>query len=682
MVESEGVEICGWEKENKKYEMKIFKTYTGNAMLNNALMTIESLGNLKNVSEITPDILLQLYKEKGLLKLNKRLKSYTMLFTKNGPLHNDKANGDKTYEALFKTIISSFENEGDKRCEISGLKFNSSFNIIFEKALKSIGIAEKEIKKKDTKLSRTWFPLIGGLGSDAQALPQAKFTIQIHPICIAIMQFLPLSSLLYKGGILLIDSSNFEFAKTFVAENQKELEKRIQATKSTDSVENIKDFSKGNYLLKALKILESKEDFEEAYSDLNLWSFSNSGTGASCEIERIPNSLIQKLIHLKRNPEIRQELLDILNINQRGYSFLNSFEDNAEWGLLYPNVFGSGKKKVEYTGVSVPFLEAYFKETGNNKKTEYAKYIAYLVDKYKSKSFEKYLSDSSAWNEKDYRIDLYTVLVEATKNGEWSLDNHLQIIDDTDQLPIKNTFYKIQKLVHFYYQNKVYTDKLPAYPNMATNVKNVCEWLIALIQKDENNTRLIKDLTSAQNYTSVGFGGLLLRNYELLSVDLITIVKALYNVNFILARAGLNELLRIFFNQSKQAIFEIAKLKLSPNLKLDIAIEKWFDDFEKFANDYQAYYFNKYESKGKILKLVQGISLENSPFLYWFREAIEKTNDFLNLKHVNTPGTWSDVILYSPQGEFSLSFAKFAIKFSMLKNHQLSFNQQIHNLIS
>ena len=186
--------------------MRIFESYTGNAMLNNALMTIEALGNLSSVSEITPDILLHLYNEKELLRLNKRLKSYTMLFTKNGPLHNDKAKGDKIYDALMKTIFKSFESEGEKICEISGLKFNVTFNTVYENALKSIDIPENEINKKDTTIGRTWFPLIGGLGSDAQALPQAKFTVQIHPICIAILQFLPLSSLLYKGGILLIDS--------------------------------------------------------------------------------------------------------------------------------------------------------------------------------------------------------------------------------------------------------------------------------------------------------------------------------------------------------------------------------------------------------------------------------------------------------------------------------------------
>ena len=36
--------------------MIIFQTYTGNAMLNNALMTIEALAELENVQAITPTI--------------------------------------------------------------------------------------------------------------------------------------------------------------------------------------------------------------------------------------------------------------------------------------------------------------------------------------------------------------------------------------------------------------------------------------------------------------------------------------------------------------------------------------------------------------------------------------------------------------------------------------------------
>lgn len=336
--------------------VKIFETYTGNAMLNNALMTIEALSKLDNVSKITPDTLLKLYKEKALLSMNRRLKSYTMLFTKNGPLHNDRTSGEKVYDSLIKTIIESFESEGDRICEISGLRFSAPFEKIYAEALRKIGLSDKDIQKKDISINRGWFPLIGGLGSDAQALPQAKFAVKIHPICVAIMQFLPLSALLYKGGILLIDSSNFEFARDFVEGNVKEIEKRIQATSSKDSIENIKDFAKGNYLLKAISILEDKE-MEDEYSDLNLWSFSNLGTGARCEIERVPNSLIKKLIRMKQNPRISNELKRILG--QDAHRFLEDLENNQEWYLLYPNVFGAGKNKGDYEGASVAFLEAY-----------------------------------------------------------------------------------------------------------------------------------------------------------------------------------------------------------------------------------------------------------------------------------------------------------------------------------
>ncbi|MDP1844673.1 MAG: hypothetical protein Q8K64_14755 [Sediminibacterium sp.] len=662
--------------------MSIFENYTGNAMLNNALMTIEALGDYKNVSEITPDVLLRLYNDKGLLKINKRLKSYTMLFTKNGPLHNDKANGDKTYDALFKTIINNFENEGDKTCEISGLKFNTTFKTVFEIALKSIGIPKREIQKKDTNLSRTWFPLIGGLGSDAQALPQAKFTIQIHPVCVVILQFLPLSSLLYKGGILLIDSSNFEFAKTFVADNQKELEKRIQVIKSTESIENVRDFSKGSYLLKALKILQEKEE-EETYSDLNLWSFSNSGTGASCEIDRIPNSLMQKLINLKRySPTVRKELEEILSNSQSAFSFLNDLEDNKEWWLLYPNVFGSGKKRTEYNGVSVEFLESYFREIGNTRKIEYARYLSYLINKYKSKSFEKYLSDTSAWNEKDYRIDLYAVLVEAAKNNEWTINHQIQIIDDADQLPIKNVFYKMHKLTHFYYQKKVFSSKLPTLTNIISAAGNVCEWLITLIQKDSNRNKLIRDLTNTQSYSSVSYSGLLLRSYQSYSLNLTAITKALYDENLFLSKNGLNDFLRIFFNQPEQEIFDKIKLYLPEKMSLDSRTVNWFGDIEKFSIEYLNYYFNKYKSKAKTLRLILDIPLESSPFLYWFKDAVDKTNAFLNTENTNTQTRWTDTLLYNPDGEFALSFVKFAIKFSLLKQYQFSYSKQEDTLIS
>lgn len=648
--------------------MKIFETYTGNAMLNNALMTVEALADLQSVDEITPKLLIEHYERVDLKSLNKRLKSYTMLFTKNGPLHNDKANGDKVYDSLLKTILTSYEDEGSRICEVSGLKFSRTFEQLYKDALKKVGFSEKEIRGKDITLNRGWFPLIGGLGSDAQALPQAKFSVQVHPICIAILQFLPLSSLLYNGGILLIDSSNFDFAKNYVRDNQKLLWEKIKTTPVNEPIENVRDFNKGHYVLKAIEILEKKEAYEETYSDLNLWSFSNSGTGASCSIDRVPNSLIRKLITMDKNSKIGTELKSILNNIKSSSSFLDDLEANKEWWLLFPNKFKDGKKEVEYKGVSVDFLEAYFEVTSNRKITEYAKYVAGLIDRYKTKSFEKYLSKYDAWNENEYKIDLYVILIAATEKGEWSLLHHIQILDDKNLLPVKNTYYQLHKLIHFYYQQKYFGNILPDASNKSSAVLEACNWLITLIKKDINQNKIIERLTDKNEYISVSYAEILIRAVQSSDISLEDIATILYNEDFKPFHYGANELLRIFFAQKEQIYTPIEKPKVKYSTDIQRA-RQWFSKMQEFAADYQQYYYEKYKHREtgdlpiiKFKKLVNYISLETSKFLQWLNEALENTNEFIE-ENGGIKNKWTEEdLLYNPDGEKALSFSKLTIK--------------------
>ncbi len=659
--------------------MIIFKTYTGNALLNNALMTIEAIGKLKNVFEITPALILELYQKEGLKSLNQRLKSYTMLFTKNGPLKNDATNGEKIYDQLFKHFTENVELEGEKQCEISGLRFSKTFEQLFMETLSNIGLSNKEIEKKDTTINRTWFPLIGGLGSDAQALPQAKFSVQIHPFIIPVLQFLPLSAVLYKGGVLLVDSANFEFSREFIARNVKDVKQRIATTQEGDPIENLKDYAKGNYLLRAIKILEERvEDYEDDYTDLNLWSFSNSGTGASCEIERVPNSLLQKVFRLKKDVTVRGELEQTLSSSETAYRFLEALENNQEWYGLYPNVYGSGAKKVESNGVSVPFLEAYFKEINSPQKTEYAKYLAFLVEKYKTESFAKYLPKKDAWRDQNFKTDLYSVLVKATENGEWSLAHQLEILDDPDAVPVKNNVYGILKITHYYYYKKVFSEKLPEISQPVSETKNITDWLIALIQADARKENLVKSLTNSQTVAGTGYTQLFYRASQKPEVDLETVFYALNNEQFKSARYGLNELLRLFFSQPEQEEIGLFYLEKRESWQLEKNTRKWFGQFAEFAADYQRYYFHKYGNPetgskpfGKFLKLTEGISEDGSHFLTWFYEALENTNQFLIDQELVTKEKWTDSLLYAPNGEYMQSFARMAIKLSLLKNIQI-----------
>jgi hypothetical protein len=660
--------------------MRLFNTYTGNAMLNNALMTVEALAKLKKVAEISTELLLTLYQQYDLKSVNKRLKSYTMLFTKNGPLYNDPKNGLKVYDTLFKRILKDTTLDGNNVCEISGLKFKQTFEHIFIDALKDIGLSDKEIKKKDTTLNRNWFPLIGGLGSDAQSLPQAKFTVQIHPICIAIMQFLPLSSLLYKGGILLIDSTNFEFARQFVSQNVKVIQERIQSTSVRSPIENFKDYSKGNYLLQAIKILEDKK-LEEEYSDLNLWSFSNSGTGASCEIDRVPNSLIKKLIRMRNSVDINPELVRILTHSTTSYKFLENLENNTEWYGLYPAVFGSGKKKAIYEGVSVRFLEVYLKEINSQQKILYAKYLAYLINKYKTPSFEKYLSKTDAWNEREYRNDLYAVLVEAAKHGEWDIEHHCEILDDPNQLPIKNFFYNIHRITHFYYQNRTFDSMMPGLNKKESQAMQVCKWIISLIENDgKKESYFLRNLTHNQNYAQVNYNELLIRsaNYAFLTIE--KILTVFYDEDLKISWYSINELLRIYYNQKEQGVSELKDVGVASIWETDNNFQYWKNQCWEFVEDYQDYYLDKYTNKqtgkkpfGKFLSQINDIPNDSRGFVNWLDEAVENVNNYLCERDNRSKKKWMyDDLLYNPLGETSITFARFAIKFLLQKQYYFS----------
>lgn len=666
--------------------MKIFESYTGNAMLNNALMTIEALAGLNSVNEITPEVLLQLYKEpiKGnsLISLNLRLKSYTMIFSLNNPLVNPAKKtdlmGQRVYDGILQSIIKNCKTEGEHICEISGLRFHKTFEdyyILEVEKLKDFVKSKKldskkekteltNLDKTDFSLNRCWFPLIGGLGSDAQALPQAKFALKIHPICIVIMQFLPLSSLLYKGGILLIDSSNIKFSRRYIKQNLEVVKQKIELVKETEPIENIKDFAKGNYLNKALELIDEIE-FEEDYSDLNLWSFSNSGTGASCEIDRIPDSLIRKLLNLRSIPTIRLELKQIVENRDVSGGFISSLEDNRDWWGLYP-----AKK---YDGVSVTFFESYYQTIGHTRNTIYAKYIAYLISKYKSKSFDKYLNKSDAYNEDTYKSDLYTVLTKATEDGLWSIEHQLQILDN-QELPIKNSSYGLYKTIHFFYQRLSFNETKPALDTLNSDASNFIKWIIFLIQKDNNSKTIIKRLNDKQEYINVGYNEIFLRSASNHSVSIINIFEALYNLDGSSNRFGLNELLHLFFLQPTSEIYDNnSNLQITYNKVVESYLN-WFKMFEEFSLDYQTYYFDKYENKetgnkpyNKYLNQLTSIPNENTRFLRWLDEAITNTNEFLNKNIEKQEDQWSDSILYNPNGEFSVGFARFALQLSLRK---------------
>jgi hypothetical protein len=650
--------------------MKIFQTYTGNPFLDNSLYTLEALGGC-DIEEINTEKLKKLFLDpyqkghQSLMQLNKRLKSYTMLFTKNGPLHNDKEFGERIYTSLMLGIIEDFENEGQNICELSGLRFDKKFEFFYQEALQKIGYPNDKINGKDKTINRCWFPLIGGLGSDAQALPQAKRAILIHPIWVVVMQFLPLSSVIYKGGILLVDSSNFEFAKLMVEKFVEEIKNRAGSISVGQQIENYKEFAKGNYIQQALLILDKKEDYDDEYTDLNLWSFSNSGTGASCAIDRVPNQLIKKLLAFQKYIYTSNRLNIILNNPKIVNSFLESLETNNDWWGLYAPI---DKDK---TLIESKFLEKYYDLIGKKAKIEFARYIAFLLSSYaeKGKSFAKLIDGKlDAYNDKEYRVEVYKILVKATQESKWSLEHHLNILDNPDSFPVKNTFYQIYKLIHFYYWKKEFRKELLVIGySKETEAKKACEWLISLVQNDKNKEKTIAWLKNQQHYAQVTFTEILLRQVS--NVSMKSILTYLYDDNWNPMRIGLNELLRVFFNEPKPR-----------EIKFDSETGINENPFADFADKYKEYYTQKYpNAETKFERQVMSIPNDNRRFLSWLNNTLQKRNEFY--KENPQDGISSieiEDLLSNSFGERKISFSRFAIKFSLLKitNHSEEISEE------
>lgn len=650
--------------------MTIISHYTGNPMVNNALMTIKALAGLSNVRDITTELLRDMIKKVcyelpySLTTMNLRFKSYTMLFTKNGPLYNDKKMGREVYETLLYKIVDGFESEGDKQCNITGLRYAKTFSDFMLESWMSLGVPEKEAKKKDLTLNRCWFPLLGGLGSDAQSLPMAMRTYNVHPICVVLLQFFPFSAYLYNKGILLIDSTALEFCEDFVEEKVKNLIDKVKEVANTTApIENMKGNSKGNYILEALEVMERcKADCE--YADVNLWSFSNSGAGASCIIDRVPNELLKQLSTLRNRH--RGELEHILTDSLLSSKFLESLSDKKDWEGLYPT------NKNE--GVSVDFFESYWDVIGWEKQTELAKYISGLIMKYKGSKDDAVLSKTDAYKKNDYASLLNRILWRATEKKDWSMSCQLAVLDNPELLPIQYRCSQMYKFVHFYYQKGDFASSFPQIDVKDMMASRFCLKIINLINdaSDHQKGRIIKRIENNDVDSSI-FDELLIDYaweegiYYLypLFYSSETGKKDVY---------GLCALLRLYYKNEEDLSswkdeIDCSVIPIIPDIK------RWLDRINEFVCQYISYRFQGITDGTKSMLLYDKIkrSIPRNDLrsqMLWFYSILQRLSE--NGKD------WNEYdLIYDPWDNYAFRTFLFAFR---LKLNELSSTNFINNL--
>jgi hypothetical protein len=659
--------------------MILFRDYTGSAMLNNALQTIEALAG-QRISTIDADSLLKLFNNPyrdglyTLTRLNKRLKSYTMLFSKNGPLLNDKEFGEAIYTQLIISILSNVENEGPYTCELSGLRFKTTFESFYEQTLRKVEFPISKIAGKDKTVNRCWFPLLGGLGSDAQALPQAKFAPTVHPVCLVVMQFMPLSAVLYKGGILLIDASNEDLSKRLIADHVSLIKSKVTAGSANSSVENIKDFTKGHYLLRALAILADKER-DDTVTSFNLWCFTNSGTGASCEIDRIPSRLINDLRSLYKNPSLRPTLEGILKHTKLQSDFLDSLEGHLDFYGLYPN------KNSE--GVSIRFYESYQCLIGNEARLGYAKYIAHLLGKEEwSKIQHKFLNKTDAPTSDYglYKSMVYEALAGAASRKEWHWAYHISILNSPGKIPVDGTIGRIYRMVHFYYSALSVEDDvaMPDIPDISNQpVGQAVNLFFHVIGEDKRN---YSSRWVGSRYQEGSPLPLLVREgSEFYDLDIV--YALLFDLENRQTAYGLRDILRIYLNYYNDRTLprldiQATNLLPVPNAEQTAYLKKLRD----FANDYITYYRDgRYKGKMDEEKFRQHVLVPMRHDNFQITQWLDTVNKSM-AKEINKLSGQSfasalspEELLYDYTGRYNPSFARFALEYSLNQSyHQLT----------
>ena len=475
-----------------------------------------------------------------------------------------------------------------------------------------------------------------------------------------LLQFLPLSAFIYKKGILLIDSTALEFSEDFVEENVTIIVDKAKEVISTGApIENMKGSFKGHFVLQALKVFD-KVKVDCGNAEVNLWSFSNSGAGANCSIDRIPNDLLKRLSKL-RNLH-RGETENILSNPTISSAFIECLSDKKEWYGLYPSK--------NYDGVSTDFFESYWMVIGRDKQTEMAKYIAGLIAKYKESKDENILSKSDAYDVKkyDYVSLINRVLWRATVEGEWTMMHQLAILDNPEMIPISYKSYSIYKIVHFYYIKQVISNVLPSLEMVRSNAYLLCLKLINLINdaSDYRRNKVINRILEFRygeennNVDPSVFDELFIEDSQ--NEDINSIYPLIYTISGKKNIYGLCALLRLYYKSPT-----LVKLNQDenhvPEVEMDKDNRKWLDNINKFASQYIDYRMQNVSEASKIPELLNKINRSvprNNMHeqLNWFNIILQRMNE--------NGITWNEYdLIYNPSGNFALKTFIFAFRMKL-----------------
>lgn len=325
--------------------------FTGNPFVDTGLSVLvakarEKGWTGKTVQELTPDALRQAIGDgKWLAQANRRLKAFNMVVGNNSPLTNTSSNpslrkanrgrlnpedddGFKAYVSILQGLVTEAtapqQNDGIP-CECCGMRPTT-----------------KVLAANGKEIGREWFPLAGSLGSDAQALPASSRAPRICSLCLLTIQALPLGVTLLHGKLACFQSTSWEMTQLLIEKTYRETQAMLSSIAGAEKV--AASGAKGGTTPTALRLLDLFGDLQvnrrmlelPAHVTMNVWLFSNSGTGADCDLIEIPNNALVFLWEAARRYRAEVEGMLRRESKKPEYQLLECIRRQRDYDPLYP----------------------------------------------------------------------------------------------------------------------------------------------------------------------------------------------------------------------------------------------------------------------------------------------------------------------------------------------------------
>lgn len=324
---------------------------TGNPFVDTGLAVLASLAGLEDVRELTVEAVKQVHGDGSTIAgWNSRLKSFTMIFTKNSLLSNPAIKDAGKRALIYRAVLSGLAAKiGDEeiscRCEACGNRRSLDLGALCRGQL-----GETRNKGQSRVVGRDWFPLSGSLGSEAQALPAASRPVHLCAKCLFAVHYLPLGLLLLEGSLAVFQCSSIDFWYELVRDIFSEVHSRVTAGiyETIGAKEGSRAFIRR--LMGLFEKLQSSSRFGDipAGAALQTWRFANSGTpprnGITCRIDEIPNCALVFLWKAVRHG-LREEVEALMSRERKmERPLFRCIAAGRDYRGLYPSAKWAGAK--------------------------------------------------------------------------------------------------------------------------------------------------------------------------------------------------------------------------------------------------------------------------------------------------------------------------------------------------